>query len=316
MTMATALLADIGGTNARLALQRDGAMGPVSRFAVADHPDLESVVRAFLAGQRPAPVVDRAAIALAGPVQSGEGRLTNGVWRVSARALAHHFGWHPVRLLNDFAALALALPRLGPDDLAPVGDGTPERGATLAVLGPGTGLGMAGLVPARPAPVPLVGEGGHATLPAADAREAAILAALRDELDHVSAERVLSGEGLVRLHRAVAAVDGSAAPDPNHPAAIIDAARACEPVAAATLEAFCGFLGSVAGNLALTLGARGGVFVAGGMVPRFVDLLERSPFRERFEAKGRMRDYLARIPTQVITREGPALLGLAAVLEE
>lgn len=313
--MAVALLADIGGTNARLALLRDGALGPVGRFAVADHPDLEDVVRAFLAGHRPAPVVERAAIALAGPVHAGEGRLTNGAWRVSARALAHNFGWHPVRLLNDFAALALALPRLGPDDVVPVGAGSSERGAPLAVLGPGTGLGVAGLVPARPAPVPLVGEGGHATLHAVDAREAEILAVLRDELDHVSAERVLSGDGLVRLYRAVAAIDGARAPHCSAPGEIVDAARRREPLAAATLEAFCGFLGSVAGNLALTLGARGGVFVGGGMVPRFVDLLDRSPFRGRFEAKGRLREYLARIPTHVITHEDPALLGLVAALE-
>lgn len=314
--MGTALLADIGGTNARFALLRNGRIGEIERYAVAAHPDLASAARHFLAGLRPAVAVDRAAIAVAGPVSHGEARLTNANWQVSARALSHAFGWSPVAVLNDFAAIALALPRLRADDLVPIGNGEAEGGAPLAVLGPGTGLGVAGLIPTRPAPVPLVTEGGHVTMPAADDDDALVIGRLRQRYGHVSAERILSGHGLVTLYGVLAEFEGREAPEVDA-AAVVDAAcRGDDALARAALDRFCAMLGTVAGDLALTVGARGGVYIAGGMVPRFIGLLRASEFRERFEAKGRFREYLAAVPTWVVTRPDPTFLGLAAALGE
>jgi glucokinase len=247
-------------------------------------------------------------------------RMTNHAWDFSIQALQRELGVQRLLVLNDFEALAHALPALGANDLwrvGPAADGAP--GAALAVIGAGTGLGVSGLVPdGRGGWRVIVGEGGHVTLAPSTAREAALLARLRERFGHVSAERACSGPGLVNLYEAVCALDGEA-PRTLEPAQVLTQALAAEgadPHCADAVSAFASLLGNVAGNLALTLGARGGVFIGGGIVPRLGERFAQLPFRERFEDKGRFRRYLEPIPTWVITAEAPALLGAARALDD
>ena len=232
------------------------------------------------------------------------------------RSIAGAFGLAAVTVLNDFEALARSLPSLTADDVRKVGGGTPVANAPMAVLGPGTGFGLAALACGAHDEIVLVTEGGHATLAAETARDEAVVGVLRRSLGHVSIERALSGNGLAALCAAVAEIDGrSAAAD--DPAGIVEhALTGTCPTCVAALDLFCEWLGAVAGNIALTLGARGGVFIGGGMVPRFVDVLERSRFRARFEGKGRLAGYLAAIPTAAIIHPQPTFLGLARLLSQ
>src|SRR5581483_20307 len=220
-----------------------------------------------------------------------------------------------LRVINDFVADALALPHLTDEDRVQVGGGAPANNEPIGIIGPGSGLGVGALVPTITGFTPLHSEGGHVTMAAADAHEAAVIDLLRRRFDHVSAERVLSGPGLINLYAALCEVHGE--PQEQFTAAQITDARtgAEHPRAREATEMFCAMLGSVAGDLALTLGARGGVYIAGGIVPRLGAAFAQSSFRARFEAKGRFRDYLAAIPTYVITRPLPAFLGLARALQ-
>ncbi|MBX3498952.1 MAG: glucokinase [Alphaproteobacteria bacterium] len=302
------LCGDIGGTNARLALLADGAMGAVATLAVADHPDLASAIRAFLGKH---PDVDGALLAVAGPVTDGRCVLTNSGWVVDAAELKPALRAEWVSVVNDFEAQAWALPTLGASDLVSLGGGPIRPDQPMAMIGPGTGLGMACLMPNGTV---IVSEGGHATLAAGDDREAAALAWLRRGFDHVSAERVLSGDGMENLHAALAAIDGVAH---THRESVVITAAALDGScarSAETVDRFCAILGSVAGDLALLFGARGGVFVTGGIAPAILPALARSAFRARFEAKGRFRDWLAPIATSVVTRPNAAFAGIAARL--
>jgi len=188
--------------------------------------------------------------------------------------------------------------------------------APIGVLGPGTGLGVSGLVPCESGWVALAGEGGHATMAPATDRESVVLDRLRRHFDHVSAERVLSGPGLVNIYTTLASIDGVPAKCYT-PAQIADLGiRVEDPLCTETTAMFCSMLGTMAGNLALTLGARGGVYIGGGIVPRLGHAFVLSPFRQRFEAKGRFQPYLAAIPTFVVTHPLPAFLGCAALLAQ
>jgi len=312
---AGALLADIGGTHARFALARSEGFGDVVTLRTADYAGPDAAVRAFLERTRPTAPPAVAALACAGPVEHGRVRLTNSDWRIDGDGLRSELGFQDVRVINDFAAVAWAVPAFAPADLRPVGGGEAASGAPAVVLGPGTGLGVAGHVPYRGGDTVVVGEGGHVSMAPATGREAEVLAAARAELGHVSAERFLSGEGLVRLYRILARLDGVEAPE-RTAAEIGDRAAAEDcPLCGAAVDMFCDMLGTVAGNLALTFGACGGVYLAGGIVPKLGDRFAGSRFRERFEAKGRFRDYLARIPTAIVVHPEPAFLGLMRVLD-
>lgn len=319
------LLADFGGTHARLSLARDGVISPATILATADFEGPAAAIRAYLAGaQAPATSTApaalaaspaRAALACAGPVEQGAVQLTNNDWRIEAAGLEAELGFDQVVLLNDFAAVAWAVPTFSGGALLPVGGGTRKTDAPAVVLGPGTGLGLAGYIPHRTGAVVVVGEGGHVTMAPATDREAAVLDALRHELGHVSAERLLSGNGLERLYGTLARLEGASVP-PRTAAGISDAALAGScPVSEAALDMFCAMLGTVAGNAALTFGAHGGIYIAGGIVPRIAERFAASEFRERFEAKGRFRDYLARIPTSVVLQSEPAFPGLLRALD-
>ncbi len=317
--MTTTLLADIGGTNARFALLADGTIGPPHRVRLDAYAGIAEAIAGFLAAQRGTAPPHAALLAVAGPVAGNRVHMTNRGWWVDGAAIAAALGIPAVRVVNDFAALAWSLPRLGPADLLPLGGGTGEAGAPLAVLGPGTGLGVGAFLPGGALPggvLParaLVTEGGHASLATHDPREAAVVEWLRSRHGHVSAERALSGPGIGNLHAALAALDGLA-PPPRDAAAIVAAALAGEcALCQAALAMFCAMLGSVAGDLALLYGARGGVFVAGGVCPRFPAFLAASAFRARFEAKGRFGEWLAPVPAWLVTRPDAAMLGLAAM---
>jgi glucokinase len=309
------LAGDIGATNARFGLLSAAGQFVLTRvLACADHPTIDDAIALFLRGRGCFPLPRQGALAIASPITGDRVEMTNHPWRFSVAALKSRLGFDRLEVINDFTALALALPHLGPADKRALGGGAAIERAPLAVLGPGSGLGVSGLIPSREGWIPLSGEGGHTTMAPATARESAVLDQMRRHFDHVSAERVLSGPGLVNLYNALAALEGVPARDYTA-AQITDAEiAASNALCAETVLLFCAMLGTVAGDLALTLGARGGVYLGGGIVPRLGQRFAGSSFRERFEAKGRMRSYLAPIPTFVITHEFPAFLGCAALL--
>jgi len=300
------LLIEIGGTHCRCATA-SGEREPesVTVFENARYPGLESIVTAYL-DRLSAISPDRAAIAVAGPVDAQPVHLTNLGWTLDAEALKERFGWSQVVVVNDFEALACAVPLLSGEELVTVRAGEPAPGAAIAVLGPGTGMGVSGLVHCSGEWHPIRGEGGHVTLPAADEREAEVIGNLRREHGHVSAERVLSGPGLLTLYRTLAPAARAGSPEEVTALAEDGDADALE-----TLELFFRFLGSFCGDVALTLGARGGVYLGGGILPALRERLLASGFAARFADKGRFSTYLDAIPVRLITADTPALRGLA-----
>jgi glucokinase len=255
-------------------------------------------------------------LAVASPITGDKVSFTNAPWTFSIEDLRRRFGFERLRIINDFAANALAVPHLAPGDRVQIGAGEPVEGASIGVIGPGSGLGVSALAFSEGRPVLIQGEGGHVTMAAGDEREAAVLDLMRRRYDHVSAERVLSGPGLVNLYTTLCELSG----EPQEPftAAQVTDARIGEqhPRAHEATATFCAMLGTIAGNLALTLGARGGIYIAGGIVPKLGARFAESSFRTRFEAKGRFRDYLTAVPTYVITQAFPALLGAARLLDD
>ncbi|HZH27743.1 MAG TPA: glucokinase [Azospirillaceae bacterium] len=312
-----ALAADIGGTNARFALlDVDGTAHATRILKCADHPTMEAAVEAYLDAAAPRRRPRSAAIAVAGPVTGDRFSMTNHRWSFSRAEAERRLGLERLVLVNDFTAVALGMPHLKPGDRRPVGSGEPVPGQVIGVIGPGSGLGVSGLVPTGNGWVALATEGGHVTVPPVTEREAAVLAHLHARFQHVSAERVISGMGLTNLYEALCRVDGKD-PAQLEPAEITAAGIAGkDPHCTEAVDMMCALLGTVAGNLALTLGARGGIYIAGGIVPRLGEYFDRSAFRERFMAKGRMRTYLEPVPTYVVTHPLPAFLGLAAVLAQ
>ncbi|QBI54274.1 glucokinase [Streptomonospora litoralis] len=309
------LVGDIGGTNARFGLVAGPGTRPVAvrRLEGAEHADLGAAAVAYLE-QVGASDPGAACVAVAGPIDSDRVRLTNSHWDFSVTATRERLGLDHLEVVNDFAALALSLPRLGEDDLLPLGGPTPVPGRPMAVLGPGTGLGVAGLVPTGAGWVPVAGEGGHVDAPAVEERELDAVRVLRARQGPVTAECLLCGPGLSRLHSALAEVRGEAAASLS--AAEICAAASGDRLCAEALDVFCCLLGGFAGNVALTLGATGGVFLGGGILPRIIPIVQSSGFRRRFEDKHRMADYLEGIATTLIVARDPALLGAAARLDQ
>ena len=310
------LMADIGATNTRCALvDAKGEELAAESFRNADFPSLTNLLTSYLERRR---VTDRpkcAALAVAAPIVGDEVRMLNIDWHFSQAELKADLGLAELVVCNDFAAIAWGLPYFSTADLHTVGGGQRVAGAALATLGPGSGLGVGALVPTTDGWAVMTGEGGHSTLPATTQEEADVIAQIRDRYDgHCSAERVLSGPGLVNVYVALAELAGSRPPADLAPAEVTTRAQRGEPLAVKALAMFFAFLGTVAGDLALTTGARGGVFIAGGIVPQLLDELEQSEFRERFEAKGRYASYLGAIPTHVITAPLPAFRGLRHLL--
>jgi glucokinase len=319
---ALALVGDIGGTNARLALMEISAGHrphalTERTFPCADFPSLEDVIEEFLAGlgksDRPSTIV----AAAAGPIVDGAVTFTNLDWHVTEANLAA-LGFNHARLINDFVAVALAVPGLAESDLCTLGG--PAAGAAdgaIAVMGAGTGFGATGLITDHMRLIPFATESGHMSFAPFDPVEIEVLRVLSERFTHVSVEKVLSGPGLINLYRALCIIMGeSVDPTMDSAAAIVAAADAGGRVASAAVERFCLIFGTVAGNLALAFGARGGVFLAGGIAPKLIRHLGQPGFRQRFEMKGPMTDYLRKIPTKVVMRDDVALFGAARVAAE
>jgi len=310
-----ALVADLGATNARFALVGPDGVHDPDVLRCADHPTLVDAARAYLGSVGLSRAPADAAIAVASPIKGDAVKMTNHAWAFTISGLKDALDLDRLEVVNDFTAQALAVPHLTDKDRRQVGDGTPLPDYPIGIIGPGTGLGVSGLVPTRERWQALAAEGGHVTLPAVTDREAEAIARLRQRFTHVSAERCLSGMGLANLYETLAAIDGLDA-RAREPRDVSEAARAGgDPHCVEASEMFCAMLGTVAGNLALTLGAFGGIYIAGGIVPKLGEMFDRSPFRERFVAKGRFRDYLDQVPTYVVTHPTPAFLGLKAVLD-
>jgi glucokinase len=321
--MELALIGDIGATNARFAVLQDGVPTSIKILPVAAYASLQDAIAAYFDG------LDKAdlrrpkigALAVAGPVTGDYLSFTNHPWSFSISGLTHDVGLTHLDVINDFVAVALAVPRIGPDARRQVGPGESVAGAPVGIIGPGSGLGVSIVVPVDEKGgttrwVPLSGEGGHVTLSPVTEREIDLVAWLhRTGRSHVSAETLICGKGLTTLHAGLSALDGIA---PTHlePADVSRGAiSGADPIAVEAVEIFCALLGTVAGNLALSAGTRGGIFIAGGIVPKMGEFFDHSQFRPRFVAKGRMRTFLEPIATYVVTEEFPAFLGLAELVE-
>jgi glucokinase len=310
------LLADIGATHARFALQT--APGVFRSVRVLKCDDFEGIVpllRFYLADHADI-ALHHAALAVANPINGDQVRMTNRDWQFSTDAVRRELGLQTLLIVNDFTALAMALPGLKPEDLMQVGPGSAAANAVIGVLGPGTGLGVSGVIPTVDGFVTLGSEGGHVNFAPADEREFAILQFAWKEWPHVSNERLISGPGMEIIYRALAQLRGVQAAPRSSPEIIAGALERHDPLCLEVLECFCGMLGGAAANLAVTLGAFGGIFIGGGIVPRMGEWFADSPFRARFEAKGRFTSYLSDIPTYVITTPNPAFHGVATILSE
>ena len=310
------LLADIGATHARFALETaPGVLRSVRVLKCDDYTGIVPLLKSYLAdhtGIR----LNHAAFALANPISGDLIRMTNRDWQFSTDEVRRELGLNTLLIVNDFTALAMSLPGLSGKDLLKVGGGEATANAVIGVLGPGTGLGVSGLIPTADGFVTLGSEGGHVSFAPGDEREYFILQWAWRQWTHVSGERLISGPGMELIHRALAERNGVTAPDRSAQEIVEGALNDKEPLCLEVLETFCGMLGGVASNLAVTLGAVGGIFIGGGIVPRMGEWFATSPFRARFEAKGRFTDYLAAIPTYVIMTPNPAFYGVATILSE
>lgn len=309
------LVGDIGGTNARFALVEQGGVRPqaIEVLRCGDYDNIDAAVTDYLArvGVRE---VGEACFAVASPVQGTQIRMTNNHWRFDTEAMRAQFGWRAFKVINDFTAMALGVPHVPADQLVHVCGGPGDGRRPRLVIGPGTGLGVSGLVPVQHGWVPLMTEGGHVDFAPTDDTEMAILRILKTRFGRVSVERILCGQGLLNLYQALAEIQGVAAPL-DAPEKITAAAVAqADSLARQTLRHFCEILGRVAGNGVLTLGATGGVYLCGGIVPRFLDFFLESPFQQGFEEKGRMRPLLEFTPVYVVTEAYTGLLGAAEAL--
>jgi glucokinase len=292
------LLADIGGTNVRFALLPEGEQRPQQErnLLCADFDGLEQAARHYLAALGSPPITE-AAIDVATAVTGDLIKLTNSPWAFSVEQTRRQLGLKRLLVLNDFTALALSVPQLEAPELHQVGRGEPVQGAALAVIGAGTGLGVSGLFRCDERWIPIQGEGGHTAFSPMDEREDGVLRVLRDRFGHVSTERVASGPGLVNIYRALCTLDHEV-PRELEPQQVTDQGTSGKDARCAeALTAFCGILGTAAANLVVTLGARGGCYIGGGIVPKLGDWFVHSPFRARFEHKGRFSTYCAGVPT-------------------
>jgi glucokinase len=304
------VLGDVGGTNARFAILQDGVLGRIEHLKVADYQQFADALDAFIAMRADHRMIRNALFGVAGVVERERCVMTNNPWIVSANELRDRFGLSTIHIINDFEAVAWSLPHLAENDLRKIGGREPDSAAPKVVLGPGTGLGVAAYLQTKKGNLVVRSEGGHATLPSSSALEDAIVAKLRQQFGHVSAERALSGRGLQNLYQAIASLEAQTLPELSAIEITRAAAGGNGGLSRVTVDIFCALLGSVAGNLALSFGAQGGVYIAGGIAPHLRDYLPVSQFRSRFEAKGRLTPYLASIPTYLILHDDPAFVGL------
>ncbi|MDI9334921.1 MAG: glucokinase [Cytophagales bacterium] len=315
------LLGDVGGTNARFGWQtsEDAEMTHVQVLPCSEYPTLYAAITAYLAAQQLA-TPTHAAIGIANPVTDDLVVMTNHHWQFSIGKLRADLGLKHLLILNDFMALALSIPHIPNAHKRQIGGTAGKQDAAIGLIGPGTGLGVSGLLPIghQDQWTPISGEGGHVSLGASNALELAVIERLQKRYGHVSAERVLSGMGLVDLYHALGDIHGDQPKEITTPSEVLERAKQqtqADTTANLTIDMFCSFLGTVAGDLALTIGARGGMYIGGGIVPRLGKRFDASAFRTRFEAKGRFKTYLSQIPVWVIDSPvSPALSGASRAL--
>ncbi len=313
MPAKTLLIGDIGGTNARFALANPKRPG-FSELALLDCAAFASAgpaIRQYLAEVK-AKAPDVICLAAAGPIIDQQVRFTNNPWSIEAGDLAKEFRTERVRLLNDFEAIAYAVPFFGKEDCLPLGlpEPTPLDGDYLVgIIGPGTGLGSVGLRRRGKLLIPIAGEAGHAGFAPETLVQIDMLRALRERYDRISRERLVSGQGIENIYWALSRVHGEQRPRLSAAEIFAHAADGSDPRAVECVQMFFEILGQVAGDYVLSIGATDGVFIAGGIVRRYPALLEHSRFRSGFESKGRHRSLMERIPTQLILHEQPGLLG-------
>lgn len=314
------LVGDIGGTNARFALVKAGQLDPESirMMACRDYQGLDNAIYEYFRQVGGAAARDACLAVAATPSgassDSARVTMTNSHWRFDIEHVRRQFGWEKLRLINDYTAMALGIPHVRPDRLVRICGGPGNERRPRLVIGPGTGLGVSALVPSRNGWLALMTEGGHVDFAATNDTELSLLKILRNHFGRVSAERVLSGPGLLNLYRAHGEMQGLPA-TLSEPEDVTKAALAgSDPLAGQTLEHFCEILGRVAGNAALTLGSTGGVYLCGGILPGMIDFLKQSRFKQAFTDKGRMGPMLERMPVYVVTERHTGLFGAAAAL--
>ncbi len=311
------LIADIGGTNIRLAIADkscDENYRDIQTYQCADYASLAEVIALYIDSNQLAKTNIDACLAIACPVDTDIISMTNLPWQFSQQALKEQLNLQKLTLINDYTAIAMAIPLLNEDQKIKIGGGDVTPNAPIAVCGPGTGLGVANLVSVNEQWHCFSGEGGHVDFAAVDEIDIKVLQQLKNIKARVSYEQLLSGYGLVQIYQALCIINDHAGDKLSAAQISSKALTGSCPTCQQTLAQFCKVLGSFAGNLALTMNSQGGVYIAGGIVPRFVDYVKSSSFRERFEAKGRLSHLTQRTPTFVITEEQPGLLGAAAYL--
>jgi len=312
----TVLVGDVGGTNARFAIVETEPFRITDRLELetADYASFDAVLTAYLdrlGPERP----HAAAIGVAGPVTGGRVTFTNRDWRASEDDL-HRMGFKHALLINDFAAAAFSVTGLQPEDLRTIGPELPGIGGEpITILGAGTGFGVSCLARYRGASLPVATEGGHASFAPQNAEQMEVRRILAGRFGHVSIERVLSGPGLHNLHVALSEMAGEK-PATFHAAEIVQLAEAGHAICVAALDMFCAIFGAVAGDFALAHGARGGVYIAGGIAKKIEPILARSAFRAAFENKGRLTYYVEAVPTRLILHDDMAFLGAALALQK
>jgi len=309
------LVADIGGTHARFALNTgDDHFSQPQVLTCADYPTLEAAIRHYLIQTQTDSIVS-GVFAIATPVSSDWISMTNHHWQFSVEAIRRTLGLETLLVVNDFTALAMAIPYMGSHQLRSLGPQLATEKGVKGLIGAGTGLGVSAVVPCGNKWIPLTTEGGHVSLAPGDTIEIEILRRAARMFDHVSAERLVSGPGLSLLECILSEIQGAVAVT-RSPVAVVAAAQSGETIALEAVRVFTGLLGSVAGNLALTLGSTGGMYIGGGIAGRMGLLFDEALFRERFVAKGRFRSYLSVIPTFLIADgDFPALLGASRLLD-
>ncbi len=319
--MSLLLVADIGGTNARFGLveHTPNASKPNYTSAqqvtlkCADYPDMGTMVKASCAEFGVA-LPAAACFAIAGPIQQGHAQITNLGWKFNIDSMRAELGMDTLHIINDFAGLAYAVPFLSAQETQVLYPGEANPEAPIVVMGPGTGFGMAILVPNEGRWEIIPTEGGHASFAPTNEKELAIKSFLLKDQSHVSVENILSGAGLVNLYRALAHI-ASVTPQPYTPADVSTKGLSNQdPICREAVVTFCNTLGAVAGDKALSTGARGGVVIAGGITPRLMSLLPETDFAQRYTNKGPMKPYLSKVPVTVMMNDKSGLVGAAAWL--
>jgi glucokinase len=310
------VVADIGGTNIRLAVccNETGETSQLRTFACAEFVTLDAALFQYFATlSEPVSVL---CLGIACPVEDDLVAMTNLSWKFSQKALKEKLQLKELYVINDYTAISLAVPYLSDSDKVKIGQGEAQKHGVTAVFGPGTGLGVSHIIHIGQKWISLDGEGGHVSFAPNNQEQADVLLLLQEQFGHVSAERLLSGQGLVNIYHALCRLEGKQV-EFHEPKQVTKAglSEECE-LANRSLHLFCQVMGGFGGNLAMNLACTGGVYIAGGIVPRFVEFFENSEFRQFFEDKGRFQDYLKTIPTYLITNENPGLLGATVHLRQ